>query len=259
MSVRVPGGYNPANVAITGGSISPGVIGMSGDLAVSGVSVGIAPTGSMGNNGAVTLGTALDRIYTEGLWLFYPAGAVAAGVPASASFLWTVMSSTTVGTVFNSTYTTGVPTVGTTTAFVTTGPGAFTGATSEQGVTLPLAAGVMGAMGSAEFEASWRNNNSVGAKTARLRWSGSAGTVIFSNAPTTLTQLDIRASVFNSTTGAQTYKIFFVNSNNTVLSTNGNTAIDTTAATSGFLSMQTATATDWMIMSFCRAKLDRSA
>ena len=64
-----------ANVANIGsGTISPGVIGMSGDVGVSGVSVGNAPSGTMANNGAVTLGTALDRIYTEGLWLFYPAG-----------------------------------------------------------------------------------------------------------------------------------------------------------------------------------------
>lgn len=130
--------YNPAAVVITGGTISiPGLTQTGGagnteyTLAQSAVPVIAGPTGTMGNNGAVTWGTALPDGYTGGAWVAMPAGSIAAGVPAAAAILWYVGTNTTTGTFYNSTYTTGVPTIGTATAFATTGPGAFTGITTE--------------------------------------------------------------------------------------------------------------------------------
>lgn len=77
-----PGLQNAANVSITGGTITgtnvPYVFSRTGIPFI------VAPTGTMGNNGAVTMGTALPTTYSGGAWIWYPAGAVAAGTPASA-------------------------------------------------------------------------------------------------------------------------------------------------------------------------------
>jgi hypothetical protein len=66
-------------------------------LAQSGVPVGIAPNATVATNGQITLGTALPRIYSGGIWLRLPAGAVVGG---AAGLYWGVMSSTTVGQVY---------------------------------------------------------------------------------------------------------------------------------------------------------------
>lgn len=66
-------------------------------LKQSGVPVGLAPDGTVATNGVVTLGTALPRIYSNGIWLRLPAGAVSGG---AAGLYWCVMSSTTVGQVY---------------------------------------------------------------------------------------------------------------------------------------------------------------
>jgi|SRR5579859_146225 len=144
--------YNPASVAITGGTISNVTLGGSTNAEVIvakwAIPFVVAPTGTMANNGAITLGTALDTTYSDGIWLYLPAGAVAAGVPAAAGWLWCVMSSSTVGAVYNSTYTSGTPTAGTTTAFSTTGPGAYTGVTTQiSGPTITIPGGTFGANG----------------------------------------------------------------------------------------------------------------
>lgn len=253
-------GGNSVVANFTSGSISPGVIGMSGDVASTGVSIGIAPTGTMANNGAVTFGTALDRTYSEGLWLFYAAGAVAAGVPAAASFLWTVMSSATVGVVSNNTYTTGVPTVPTVVPFVTTGPGAFTGDTSERFVTLPVAANALGVMGSLEVQLLVRYNNSAGTKTPRIHWSASGGTSIAAAAGTTTTGVGMTARIANGLTNAQSTHSYSINSAGSVgAPVVNNTTVDTTVATSVVPSLQLGTATDWIILSSLLVRLDRSS
>lgn len=88
----------------------------------------VAPTGTMANNGAITVGTALGATYPS-CYLNLPASAISAG--SGAGWYFAQMSSATVGTVFNNTYTTGLPTIpGAPTPFATTGPGAYTGVTS---------------------------------------------------------------------------------------------------------------------------------
>lgn len=154
-----PGLQNAASVGITGGTITG--TNVPYDVAKWGIPFIVAPTGTMANNGAVTLGTALGTTYSGGAWLYLPAGAVAAGVPAAAAWLWCVMSSTTVGTVYNSTYTTGTPTLGTTTAFATTGPGAFAGVTSQiTGPQITIAANALGTSGRLTAKAEFTNTGS---------------------------------------------------------------------------------------------------
>jgi hypothetical protein len=66
-------------------------------LAQSGVPVGLAPNGTVATNGQITLGTALPRTYSTGIWFYLPAGTVVGG---AAGLYWCVMSSTTVGQVY---------------------------------------------------------------------------------------------------------------------------------------------------------------
>lgn len=117
-------------------------------IALSGIPFIIAPTGTMANNGGVTLGTALPTIYGNA-YIFLPAGAIAAGVPAASTWYFCQMSSTTVGIVFNNIYTTGVPTIPSSpTAFVTTGPGAYTGVIANAvGPQITVPAGTVGPNG----------------------------------------------------------------------------------------------------------------
>lgn len=61
------------------------------------VNVGVPSSGTIATNGTVTLTTALNTTYSNGVWLWFPAGAVSGG---SAGLYWTVMSSTTVGQVY---------------------------------------------------------------------------------------------------------------------------------------------------------------
>jgi hypothetical protein len=150
-----------------------GVVGVSGvryDAAKWGVPFIVASTGTMANNCAITLGTALPTTYSGGAWVLLPAGAVAAGVPAAATWFWSVWSSSTQGTCFNSTYTSGVPTLGTQTAFATTGPGAFTGVTAETtGPTITIPANVMGPSGRIDFDYTAQATNNASSKTIKVK------------------------------------------------------------------------------------------
>jgi hypothetical protein len=85
-------------------------------------------SGSIGNNGALTLTTALPAIFTSA-YMYFPANAISAG--SAAGLYYVVMSSTTVGTIYNNTLTSGEPTIPSIpTAFATTGPGAYTQTTA---------------------------------------------------------------------------------------------------------------------------------
>jgi hypothetical protein len=86
----------------------------------------IVSSGSMGNNGALTITGAVASIYPNA-YVYLPSGAISSG--SAAGYYYAVFSSTTAATVYNNTYTpgSGVPTVpASPTAFSTTGPGAYT-------------------------------------------------------------------------------------------------------------------------------------
>jgi hypothetical protein len=99
-------------------------------VSVSAVSTIIAPSGTIAANGALTLGTSLP-INPGSCYMYLPAGAAFAG--SSAGFYFTIMSSATVGTVFNNIFVpaTAAPTIPSLpTPIVATGPGAYTGVTT---------------------------------------------------------------------------------------------------------------------------------
>lgn len=130
-----------------------------------------ASSGTMGNNGAVSAMTALPRTFSGGAYLYLPANAISAG--SAAGWYWFVASSTTAGTVYNCTYTSGTPRICTATAFSTTGPGAFTGDTGTiTSVSITIPGGLMGPSGRIEAQMTGSNNNSAGAKTRKMKYGG---------------------------------------------------------------------------------------
>jgi uncharacterized membrane protein len=214
----------------------------------------IGPTGTMGNNGAVTWGTTLTRAYTQGAWVFMPAGSIAAGVPAAASWLWYVGINTTTGTFFNSVYTTGIPTVGTATAYSTTGPGAFTGDTSERvGPSIPVPANSLGLYGEARIQVDHESNNTAGTKTFQVRVNGIAGTVHLKNAQTTITNGRVRGTIGNmGSAAAQMTTGELIASTSSLQVANATFMVNDTLATTSAWTMdftlQHGTATDFIAL-----------
>lgn len=170
---------DPTIAAITGGSIT-GVQGLIGSAAQWAIPFIYLASGSMGNNGALTVGTALPFIPDMGAWVRLPAGAIAAGVPAAEAWYWCVFSSNTVGTVYNSTYTSGTPAAGVATAFSTTGPGAYTSSISSEiaGPVINVAANGVGPNGRILYDYIAHHASNANTKNYRAHYSGSGGTQI---------------------------------------------------------------------------------
>lgn len=128
----------------------------------------LGSSGSMGNNGALTLTTALWAILPQA-WVYLPAGAIVVG--SAAGWYYAVFSSTTVAQVFNNTYTLGsAQPPASPTAFVTTGPGAYTQVTTlTQAVAHSLPANTLTANGIIRIEGGTRTNNDASVKTLTTR------------------------------------------------------------------------------------------
>lgn len=151
------------------------------DLALTGIVLAIPSSGSMANNGVVTLTTAFASTYSN-CYLYFPANAIVAG--SAAGLYFTQMTSTTAGTVFNNTYTSGTPLIpASPTPFVTTGPGAYVQSTSALTVfTYTVQAGVMSLNGELIIEPAIQYPNSATSKTITISL---AGTSLYSRARTT--------------------------------------------------------------------------
>lgn len=222
------------------------------------VPTGIAPTGSVAANGALTLGTALQQTYgptgvSPGIWLFLPAGAAFATSPAA--LYWCVMTSTTLGTIFNTTYTN----LGANltplwiaplnpTPIVAGGPGAYTGVTSTQTMGIAVVpANTMGANGSVRMSCQFSMPNTAGTKTIQFVF-GASGIVVF---PTFANILAASVSGIFSNRGATNQQIGIVSATaglGTSTTATSNLAVDTTAARGISLQGTLATATDYVIL-----------
>ena len=128
-------------------------------------SYGRAPTGTIntGSSGNITFGTAANRTYTEGLYVYLPSIATTPAI--TAGFYWCVMSSTTVGTLYASkdgaaiNFTVGASYTGVTTA-----------------VDLPLQTlkgGVMGSYRRLSVTGILSLTNNANAKQTRIKFGGS--------------------------------------------------------------------------------------
>jgi len=155
------------NAVISGNVSSNGTV-LPYNLSQSAILFVIPSSGSIGNNGALINITALPAIYSTGAYFYFPANAISSG--SSAGWYWTVPSSTTAGTIYNSTYTSGTPVAGTTTAFSTTGPGAYTQVlTAITAISISMPGGSMGANGQVDWLFSSQNDNSGAAKTYTVK------------------------------------------------------------------------------------------
>lgn len=144
-------------------------------LATYGAPVLIPPSGTMAANGAVTFGTAIalqnSAVLTDGLWAYFPAGAVYAG--SAAGFYWMTMSSDTAGTVYDTTYVPGTTSgerPASPTAISAAGPGAYTGETATIVVaSTVLPGGALGLNGSLRGTLTVTANINANPKTALLK------------------------------------------------------------------------------------------
>lgn len=220
-------------------------------LAQSGIPFILAPNGTMANNGAVTLGTALGTTYANA-YMYMPAAAIAAG--SAAGWYFCQMSSTTVGTLFNNTYTSGTPTIpASPTAFSTTGPGAYTQTTASDitAISIPIAGNSIGVNGGIECSMMSFNNNTAGTKKVAFYFGGSSAG---GGSQTTSTASSFMRSIRNrGVTGAQ------VAINNVFgdASTGSATYMskDTTASQNVELKPNIATATDYVVIEWFCVKL----
>lgn len=224
-------------------------------LGKSGVPIILTPSGSMGNNGALTIGTALARTYARA-YFWMPAGSVATSVPASAELLYGTCSSTTSCTLFNNTCSTW-PCTGTpnTTSFSTTGPGAYTQSTSAQTVlTFQVPANSLGPNGSLYLRGLFSVINNSNTHVATVAFGG---TNILAQTVASQNVFGIDRSVTNL--GVTNAQLTFVASGSTsgtlnevgpIGSANANAtlAINTTANQNITVQLQDGTATDYLIL-----------
>lgn len=132
----------------------------------SGILVGIPSSGSFGNNGALTLTTAV--LLTVPRFCYFPADKIYVG--SAAGLYWTVFSDTSHAVVYNNLYTGGPPAIpASPTPFVCTGPGAYTQTTGADitvaSFTLP--GGSLGPTGSLTEHYKFAHNSSASARPVK--------------------------------------------------------------------------------------------
>lgn len=212
-------------------------------------------SGSVDANGAITGITALPVAYTSA-YCWFPANILATSI--AAGWHYCTFSTTTAGTAFLNTYTSGVPTIPGSPTAVTDGKGAFTGDTGEEfGPTITVPAGSLGVNGALSILSSHSVNNTANAKTCRVRYSGNAGTIY--SAPSLVSDVTGRIETDIINRGATNSQV------GTSLKIKGASfstgvdavysAVDTTAATTIVLSIQRATATDNIVIEQFRIEM----
>lgn len=204
-------------------------------------------SGTMGNNGALSAITALPTTYANA-YLWCPANAISAG--SAAGWYYTQMSSTTAGTVFNNTYTSGTLAIpGTPTPFVTTGPGAYTQTTGSNiaAYTLAIAGNAIGANGSVFIQALKTLPNTSGNKILTLNY----GSYAFATQTVNSGSLSVSHVGGFSNRGVTNAQVPL---SNAVATIGGNAAaavfgaIDSTTSQNLIVYEQLATATDYLVL-----------
>lgn len=173
-------------------------------LVLSGQPIILPSNGTMGANGALSGITALNAVYSNGCWMSFPAGKVYSGSPA-ASF-WTVMTSTTQGTVYQNTINTGQPQVVTTPVpVVDAGPGAFvqTSGSMVTVLSIPVPAFSIGPNGGIRVYTVGSNDLAAGTKSGQFIFGPSGGFATFSNSTVNASGPSIRVVANRGITGQQ--------------------------------------------------------
>lgn len=237
---------------MSGLSLASGLSGTPGavqKIAASAIPFIIAPTGSMANNGVITLGTALPATYANA-YINLPASAIQAG--SAAGWYFCQMSSATVGTVFlNNPYVSGLPSIPPApVAPATTGPGAYvgvTGATNGPQITIP--AGVLGPNGTLRLS---QLNSVNAAATTKTLQAFIAGTNIWGVTFTTAAQFGLAGITTLQNRGAQNANVTFSTSNaagvGVAASANVFSSINFAAAQTLTFALTTTVATDFIVL-----------
>ena len=206
-------------------------------LAESGIGMGIMPSGtiSTGASGHFVSGTAFPYTYSSGQWMYIVSPSTTPAL--TAGFYWCVFSNTTTCTI----YTNGPGSA----AYNFTVGAATTGSTSEvtaRSVTIP--AGLIGASGQLVCDSLASISGTSSQKSVRSRLGGSA---LFLGSTSTNTQLSLFGKVItqNATASVQYSNPIF--SASTSGSTLTRTTVDTTAEATYTLTLQMASATDFLI------------
>lgn len=232
-------------------------------LAQWGVPCGTAPNATWNNTaGSFTLTTALNEVYSRGIWLRFAGVGVnsSGGGPAGSGLYWCVMNTTTQGQAYALSpinITTAVPITDGTSSFTPFIPtddqlngllpvtaGSHVASTGTQitvaNVTIP--ANSMGINGAFRTLANASNNNTAGTKVLR---NSLAGTLLTSISNTT----SVGGVLTNQTRnrGIATAQISSLNSN-AAATTPVFTTFDTTSDVALLWTINIATATDWMIL-----------
>jgi len=207
------------------------------------------PSGTMGNNGAFTLGTALvSAVAYANAYIQMPAGAIATGIPAAATWFFCQMSSATVGVVFNNTYTSGVPAIPTVLSpFATTGPGAYTGVTGAvNAYTIAVPGNTLGPNGTLHYEGGATVNSSGNNKIVAFLFGG---TTFHSRTDTAVNTEGFSKRFQNR--GVNNIQISNEPQGQAVPVNAGGgfvvSAIDTTVSQNAVWQANVATATDWIV------------
>lgn len=228
-------------------------------LGQSNIPLVLPSSGAIGNNGALTGLTALPIAYGStaangpGAYMSFPAGAIAAGVPAVQTFYWVVMSSATAGTIFNNTYVSGTPTIPASPApFVTTGPGAYTQVlTAVPLYVLTVPGNTLGPNDTVEIEFVANLNSSASNKniSARFGTLGSAAS-IYAAVATASASIGVMTGFSNR--GALASQVGLMAGSQGGPGISGGTpatlAVDTTANQSLYVQAILSLATDWVVL-----------
>jgi hypothetical protein len=145
-------------------------------LASTGVPVVIPSSGTIATAGTVTLTTALPTTYSGGAWMYFPATAFAGTV--AAGLFWVVMSSTTAGTVYQTSVVPASPFE----AFVPTealvavvgSNSAYTQTTASDLVLLrtTVPGGLMGVSGEVHYTMLFTTNSTANSKPVKVTFGG---------------------------------------------------------------------------------------
>jgi len=230
-------------------------VGLTGNVGVgitknsSAIAMLIPSSGSIADNGALTLTTSipLSGGYSWGCYMYFPANAVYSG--STAGFWYVVMSSNAAGTIYADRYTSGSPTIPTSpTAIAATGPGAYTQSTSAiDMVTYTITANSMGKNGRLIVQPCWIFPNNANNKTISTTFGASN---IYAKTRTTSTQETPLIDVRNRGVATRQFSAWANSGGPATASTSGvvNTAIDTTADANCYIRGQLAVATDYIIL-----------
>lgn len=147
-------------------------------LASSGVPVIVPSSGTIATAGTVTLTTALPTTYSGGAWMYFPATAFAGTV--AAGLFWVVMSSTTAGTVYQTSVAPASPfeafIPNETLVAVVGSNSAYTQTTASDLVLLrtTVPGGLMGASGEVNYNMLFSTNSAANSKPVKVTFGGTA-------------------------------------------------------------------------------------